>query len=125
MNLVAAKVSSPIFGRRSEPTHVGCYEASFMVLMRFKRKWKLPMNLKFVLLEINALRGIRASVVMTNDERMTKPQSLMNPTRSPLFRHWVIGSLIRHSSFGFGHSLARATQVHCTYACAEAKRGFP
>src|SRR6185503_6844998 len=44
MNLVAAKVSSLIFGRRSEPTHVGCYEGSFMVLMRFKRKWKLSRN---------------------------------------------------------------------------------
>ena len=44
MNLVAANVSSLIFGRRSEPTHVGCYEGSFMVIMRFKRKWKLPMN---------------------------------------------------------------------------------
>ena len=29
----------------------------------------------------------------------------MNRTRSPLFRHWVIGSLIRHSSFGFSHFL--------------------
>jgi hypothetical protein len=29
-----------------------------------------------------------------------------------LFRHWVIGSLIRHSSFGFSHSLVCATQAH-------------
>jgi len=39
-----------------------------------------------------------------NDERMTKPR-----TRSPLC---VIASLIRHSSFGFSHSLACATLVH-------------
>ena len=38
MTLAAAKVSSLIFGRRSEPTHVGCYEGSFMVPMRFKKE---------------------------------------------------------------------------------------
>jgi iron(III) transport system substrate-binding protein len=36
----------------------------------------------------------------------------MNRPRSPLFCHWVIEPLIRHSSFGFSHSLACATQVH-------------
>jgi len=48
----------------------------------------------------------------------------MNRTRSPLFRHRVIGSLIRHSIFGFSHSSAGATQVDGPNACAKQKEAF-
>jgi len=48
----------------------------------------------------------------------------MNRTRSPLFRHWVIESLIPHSSFGLSHSLACATQVHGPNACAKRKEAL-
>ena len=59
MNLVAAKVSSLIFGRRSEPTHVGCYEGSFMVLMRFKRQWRLSMNRRIYRQVLDCGDGVR------------------------------------------------------------------
>jgi polar amino acid transport system substrate-binding protein len=37
----------------------------------------------------------------------------MNRTRLALFRHWVIGALIRHSSFGFGHSTHDLLKTTC------------
>jgi len=66
----------------------------------------------------------RAPVAMTNDEARVTPQSLMNRMRSPLFRHWVIESLIRHSSFGLSHSLACATQVHGPNVCQKRKEAL-
>jgi len=51
---------------------------------------------------------------------MTKPQSLMSRTRSLLgssLGHWVIGSLIRHSSFGFSHSDLVISLVQWSRCC--------
>jgi len=48
----------------------------------------------------------------------------MNRTCSPLFRHLVIGSLIRHSSFGSSHSLACPTKVDGPNAGAKRKVAF-